>query len=229
MTSCDANVLLYCFSEASPFHARARRFLEGLTERDDVAVSELVLVEFYTLLRNPAVLVNPLGAAAAVEVVQTYRRHPRWMLLGFDPDSLALHDELWPRVAEPAFGRRRNLRRPPGAFAAPAGRHRFRHGQREGLQRLRIRPGLESGGLSPPDGCRPAHDAAVPGPRPATSARRAPDGCRPAHDAAVESPGWPPPSASSPSASQATISQPWKTTATPTYRTGWRRRPSSAR
>ena len=107
MTSCDANVLLYCFSEASPFHARARRFLEGLAARDDVAVSELVLAEFYTLLRNPAVLVNPLGAAAAVEVVQAYRRHPRWMLLGFDPDSMALHDELWPRVADPAFGRRR--------------------------------------------------------------------------------------------------------------------------
>ena len=52
-------------------------------------------------------LVNPLGAAAAVEVVQTYRRHPRWMLLGFDPDSMALHDELWPRMADPAFGRRR--------------------------------------------------------------------------------------------------------------------------
>jgi hypothetical protein len=60
-----------------------------------VAVSELVLVEFYTLLRNPAVLRHPLDAADAVLAVQSYRRHPRWTLLGFDPDNVGLHDELW--------------------------------------------------------------------------------------------------------------------------------------
>ena len=65
-----------------------------------------MLVELYTLLRNPAVLVKPLHAAAAVEVVQAYRRHPRWMLLGFDFDSPALHDGLWRNAAGPHFGRR---------------------------------------------------------------------------------------------------------------------------
>lgn len=107
VTSLDANILLYAFSQASPFHEPARRFLVDLTARDDIAVSELVLVEFHTLLRNPAVLLRPLGASAAVEVVQAYRRHPRWMLLGFDPDSVALHDELWPLAARTGFGRRR--------------------------------------------------------------------------------------------------------------------------
>ena len=52
-------------------------------------------------------LVRPLQAPAAVEVVQSYRRHPRWMLLGFDPDSPALHDELWPLAARARFARRR--------------------------------------------------------------------------------------------------------------------------
>lgn len=107
MTSIDANILLYRFSRASPFHHAARRFLDEMTPRDDVAISELVLVEFYTLLRNPAVLVKPLAAAAAVEVVQAYRRHPRWMLLGFDFDSPALHEDLWRLAAGNGFGRRR--------------------------------------------------------------------------------------------------------------------------
>ncbi len=107
MTSFDVNILLYAFSRASPFHDRARGLLEDLTPRDDVVVSELVLVEFYTLLRNPAVLRRPLPAAAAVDVVQSYRRHPRWMLVGFDPDSNALHDQLWPLAARPRFARRR--------------------------------------------------------------------------------------------------------------------------
>lgn len=107
MTSFDTNLLLFAFSRASPFHDRARVFLEDLTPRDDVAVSELVLVEFYALLRNPAVLVHPLQAAAAVKVVQSYRRHPRWMLVGFDPDGTALHDELWRLAARSRFARRR--------------------------------------------------------------------------------------------------------------------------
>ena len=42
MTSFDTNILLYAFSRSSPFHDRARVFLEDLTPRDDVAVSELV-------------------------------------------------------------------------------------------------------------------------------------------------------------------------------------------
>lgn len=107
MTSVDANILLYGVNPASPFFGRARRFLDELTLREDVAISELVLVEFYTLLRNPAVLVRPLGASAAVEVVNAYRRHPRWMLLGFDMDSVRLHDELWRRAGGENFGRRR--------------------------------------------------------------------------------------------------------------------------
>lgn len=107
MTSFDSNILLYAFSRASPRHKPARGFLEDLTPRDDVAVSELVLTELYTLLRNPAVLVVPLAASAAVDVVQAYRRHPRWMLLGCDPDSRVLHEELWTLAAGKAFGRRR--------------------------------------------------------------------------------------------------------------------------
>lgn len=107
MISLDANLLLYCYSQASPFHHRALEFIEQLAGRDDVAVSELVLVEFYTLLRNPAVLVHPLAGPEAVDVVQSYRRHPRWALVGFDPDSVGLHEELWALAAQKSFARRR--------------------------------------------------------------------------------------------------------------------------
>jgi uncharacterized protein len=107
MISIDSNLLLYSYSEASPLHGRAHRFVESLAAVDDVAISELVLVEFYTLLRNPAVLVKPLDAAEAVGVIQTYRHHPYWMVLGFDPEGVGLHDELWRLAAESGFARRR--------------------------------------------------------------------------------------------------------------------------
>jgi predicted nucleic acid-binding protein len=82
-------------------------FLTELGAREDVAVSELALAEFYTLLRNPAVLTAPLSPREAVQVVQQYRHHPDWALLGFGPDSAELHNELWTLAKAAGFGRRR--------------------------------------------------------------------------------------------------------------------------
>jgi len=107
MLSVDANLLLYAVNSASPHHGPALAFMQGLGSREDVAISEFILVEFYVLLRNPAVLAAPLDEAEAASLVQTYRRHPRWMLLGFDPDSRALHDELWRQAECRPFARRR--------------------------------------------------------------------------------------------------------------------------
>jgi toxin-antitoxin system PIN domain toxin len=107
MISVDANLLLYSYTQASPYHSRARAFIEDLAPRTDVGISEFVLAEFYTLLRNPAVLAKPLGASDAVAVIDNYRRHPNWMILGFDPDSVGLHDELWALASGKDFARRR--------------------------------------------------------------------------------------------------------------------------
>ena len=107
MLSIDANLLLYSFSEASPRHGAARQFIESLSPREDVALSEFVLTEFYLLLRNPAVLVHPLTAPEAAGIIQSYRQHPRWKILGFPPTSRELHSELWQRAAVPSFARRR--------------------------------------------------------------------------------------------------------------------------
>jgi hypothetical protein len=51
--------------------------------------------------------IEPLDAPEAVDVIRSYRRHPNWMVLGFDPDSAGLHEELWGLAAEAHFGRRR--------------------------------------------------------------------------------------------------------------------------
>ena len=99
MVSFDANLLLYGYSKAAPEHEPAHQFIQSLAEREDVALSEFVLTEFYLLLRNPAVLVHPLSAPEAVRVVQSYRQHPRWRIIGFPQTSRELHDELWKRAA----------------------------------------------------------------------------------------------------------------------------------
>ena len=72
-----------------------------------MAISEFILAELYGLLRNPAVLKRPLPAAEAVEVVQTYRTHPRWRLIGFPTESRTLHDTLWKNARAATFSFRR--------------------------------------------------------------------------------------------------------------------------
>lgn len=106
MLSIDTNILLYAYSEDSPFHEAALAFVTETSQRDDVALSEFVLMEFYQLLRNPAVIKDPLSPGEAVKVIQHYRAHDSWRILGFPPDSKAFHKTLWDFAARPDISRR---------------------------------------------------------------------------------------------------------------------------
>ena len=107
MLSIDANLLLYAFNKDSPQHVAARRWLTSIAEEEAVAISEFVLAEFYGLLRNPVVIQHPLSAGDAVEVVQAYRSHPSWRLIGFPSESRSLHDALSHRARSTDFAFRR--------------------------------------------------------------------------------------------------------------------------
>lgn len=107
MLSIDTNILFHAFNEDSPLHEAAYAWIAGIQRNDEVAISEFILAEFYGLLRNPAVLSHPLSSKEAVEVIQTYRNHPRWRLIGFPAESRALHDQLWKRAADKSFAFRR--------------------------------------------------------------------------------------------------------------------------
>jgi toxin-antitoxin system PIN domain toxin len=102
MISIDTNILLYALNRDCPEHASARGFLEACAARADVAIAELVLVELYVLLRNPAIVRQPLEAPAAAGLCQVFRRHPRWALL----DSAEVMDRVWQAAARPGVARR---------------------------------------------------------------------------------------------------------------------------
>jgi toxin-antitoxin system PIN domain toxin len=103
-TAIDTNILLYALNASVPEHAAARRFLDDRRGDPDTVLSELVLVELYVLLRNPAVVQRPLGASAAAAVVERLRRHPAWQLVDHDPGVM---DEVWAAAAAADFARRR--------------------------------------------------------------------------------------------------------------------------
>ncbi|RYD64591.1 MAG: VapC toxin family PIN domain ribonuclease [Verrucomicrobiaceae bacterium] len=107
MISVDTNILLPAVETTNPAHPKAAAFLESLQDRDDVAVSEFILLELYVLLRNPAVLAKPLAPGTATDVCEAFRQHPRWQVIGFPSESRTFHDRFWPRLRETDFARRR--------------------------------------------------------------------------------------------------------------------------
>ncbi len=106
MLSIDTNILLYAYSASAPLHQQAKTFLLDLSQRDDIALSEFVLLEFYQLLRNPAVLERPLTPNEAADAIQSYRNHPRWRILGFPNDSKSFHQQLWQYASKTTISRR---------------------------------------------------------------------------------------------------------------------------
>jgi predicted nucleic acid-binding protein len=107
MLSVDASILLYAYSEAVPEHDSALAFITAQSRNKNVDLSELVLTEFYLLLRNPVVMERPSSAQDAAQVVQSNRQHPIWKTLGFPPTSRKIHTDLWHQAATPGIARRR--------------------------------------------------------------------------------------------------------------------------
>ncbi len=107
MISFDTNLLLYSLNQDCAEYNDARDFFTSLpTAPGMVAICELVLIELYVLLRNPAVLSSPLAPTDAVSVVQTLRQHPTWTLVDYPGETATVMDELWRWAAQPNIRRR---------------------------------------------------------------------------------------------------------------------------
>jgi predicted nucleic acid-binding protein len=77
--SADTNLFLYAAIPDSPHHDAARRFFEEEADgRERFLLCELVLVELYVQLRNPAVFRKPKTSKAATAFCDQLRAHPAW-------------------------------------------------------------------------------------------------------------------------------------------------------
>jgi toxin-antitoxin system PIN domain toxin len=96
MITCDTNILFPALEVSHKDHPRAREFMEMQVENREFAVCELVLMEVYTLLRNPVICAKPLSAAAAVRKIHNLRTNPRWAVLDYPGNLMS---DIW-REAE---------------------------------------------------------------------------------------------------------------------------------
>ncbi len=102
LISIDTNLLLYSLNQDCPEFAPARKFITELGTSQNVAICELVLVELYLLLRNPAVVRAPYSAQDAAETCQVFRRNPHWRLIASGP----IMKHVWHRAATAGIARR---------------------------------------------------------------------------------------------------------------------------
>ena len=103
MISFDTNLLVYAANLDAPECPAARQFLEKMAAREDVVVCELMLVEAYLKLRNAHIMTHPFNASEAAAFCQTFRTHPRWMLV----ESAPVMNALWRQCAHKNFAIRR--------------------------------------------------------------------------------------------------------------------------
>lgn len=102
MLSLDTNILLYAQNRDCAEHESACQFVEVCATRDDIAICELVLLELYQLLRNPAVLSAPLTAPEAAAVCNAWRANPRWARI----ENAPVMDQVWVVARRPDIARR---------------------------------------------------------------------------------------------------------------------------
>ncbi|MGC1481818.1 MAG: TA system VapC family ribonuclease toxin [Chthoniobacterales bacterium] len=107
MLAIDTNILFHAYHDGSQRHKKAYDWVDEIGGREDIVISEFVLVELYRLLRNPAVMDKPCSPPIAVAAIESYRTHPRWRIAGFPTQSRELHDELYQRMSRPNIAYRR--------------------------------------------------------------------------------------------------------------------------
>ncbi len=102
MLSVDTNLLLYSLNADCAEFERARDFVRSIGDQE-IAICELVLVELYLLLRNPAVVAQPCSAPQAAAVCQTFRGNRKWRLVECAP----VMRHVWSMAKDATFARRR--------------------------------------------------------------------------------------------------------------------------
>jgi predicted nucleic acid-binding protein len=101
--SFDTNIAVYACNESCPEQPAAIAFLSSLALRQDIVVSEFMLVELYLKLRNAKIFRDPMTAPEAAEVCQGFRANANWELVNDGPEM----DLVWQQAAKRDFAIRR--------------------------------------------------------------------------------------------------------------------------
>lgn len=91
MISVDTNILIYAANPAAKRHKKALAFMNSFSNKE-LVICELVLVELYMALRNPAVFPKPYTAKQAADYCMKLKTHPKWLYVDYEPE---ISTKLW--------------------------------------------------------------------------------------------------------------------------------------
>ena len=87
----DANLLLYAYGQSSPFHARARGWIESVFSGDEtVGLPWQTITAFVRIATDPRVPGYRRAADEVLRVVEEWLRHPRVQVLAPGDDHWAV-------------------------------------------------------------------------------------------------------------------------------------------
>jgi uncharacterized protein len=102
--SADTNLFIYAADPGSQFHSQSLEFFESHAEASkefEFVVCELVLVELYMQLRNPAVFRKPYSSSEAGEYCLALKSNPQWRCVDYER---SVSVKLWEWAAKTKKG-----------------------------------------------------------------------------------------------------------------------------
>lgn len=91
----DANILIYAYDEASPWHDKARAWWEGaLSASEPVGLPWVVVLAVTRLLTHTNVCENPLSPAQVRGIIESWVSFPHVRLLHLSENALARFFDL---------------------------------------------------------------------------------------------------------------------------------------
>jgi toxin-antitoxin system PIN domain toxin len=103
MLAFDTNILVYAAHVRFKEYPTAQAFLNSLSNREDVVVCELVLVEVYLKIRSPGIFERPYSAIEAVNYCNQFRTNEAWSFI----ENAPVMDDVWKHAAQRDFAFRR--------------------------------------------------------------------------------------------------------------------------
>ena len=91
----DVNLLLYAVNEDSPFHSKAKTWLEStLSGPETVGFSWQVLLAFLRLTTRPGIFQTPLKTAQAFAMIRSWLDQPPATILHPGPKHLRIMEDI---------------------------------------------------------------------------------------------------------------------------------------
>lgn len=91
MISVDTNILVYAANPSATRHQKALAFMSSHSDKE-LVLCELILIELYMALRNPAIFPKPYSASQAATYCQKLKTNPKWRYIDYES---AVSPKLW--------------------------------------------------------------------------------------------------------------------------------------